>query len=108
MERQCKNPEIRFEHICEVCGRREVLTPEEAFQAGWDYPPHIGSFGIISPRTCPTCSMMETAWAALVLEHKMPSELTVDQWETIQRINDEPNSIPREYIEANPIIESKK
>ncbi len=70
-----------------------MLTPQEAFDAGWDYPPHIGDFGIISPRTCKECSMLDTAWAKLVLEHKMPSELTAEQRETIQRISDEPKTI---------------
>ena len=41
-------------HICEVCGRTEVLTPQEAFDKGWDYPPMMGSFGVVSPRTYPT------------------------------------------------------
>ena len=58
----------RLRHICEVCGRTENLTPQEAFDEGWDYPPRMGSFGIVSPRTCPDCSMMDTAWAALTLE----------------------------------------
>ncbi len=26
-------------HVCESCGKTEVMTPEEAFEAGWDYPP---------------------------------------------------------------------
>lgn len=34
-------------HICEVCGKTEILTPEEAFNEGWDYPPRMGSFGIV-------------------------------------------------------------
>ena len=49
-------------HICEVCGRTEVLTPQEAFDEGWDYPPMMGSFGVVSPRTCPNCLMVDTAW----------------------------------------------
>lgn len=31
-------------HICEVCGKTEILTPEEAFNDGWDYPPRMGGF----------------------------------------------------------------
>ena len=34
-------------HICEVCGKTEILTPEEAFNEGWDYPPRMGDFGIV-------------------------------------------------------------
>lgn len=26
-------------HICEVCGKTVILTLEEAFNEGWDYPP---------------------------------------------------------------------
>ena len=33
-------------HICEVCGKTEMLTPAEAFNDGWDYPPRMGGFGI--------------------------------------------------------------
>ena len=42
-------------HICEVCGKTELLTPEEAFNEGWDYPPRMGGFGIVGPRTCGDC-----------------------------------------------------
>ena len=80
-------------HICEVCGRTEVLTPQEAFDAGWDYPPMIGRFGVVSPRTCPNCNMMDTVWAAITLLGKMPEELTDNQKQTIMRIIAEPESI---------------
>ena len=33
-------------HICEVCGKTEIMTPEEAFNDGWDYPPRMGPFGL--------------------------------------------------------------
>ena len=42
-------------HICEVCGKTEMLTPAEAFSDGWDYPPRMGGFGIVGPRTCGDC-----------------------------------------------------
>ena len=73
-------------YICEVCGKEEMLTPDEAFNEGWDYPPFIGEFGAVSPRTCPDCPMEKTAWAALVLEKKTYPELTDRQKATIQRI----------------------
>lgn len=41
--------------ICEVCGKEEVLTSDEAFEQGWDYLPRMGAFGIVSPRTCGSC-----------------------------------------------------
>lgn len=46
----------KYKHICEVCGRCEILTPEEAFQAGWDYPPRMGFFGVLSPAPARTVS----------------------------------------------------
>ena len=33
-------------HICEVCGKTEIMTPEAAFNDGWDYPPRMGSLGL--------------------------------------------------------------
>ena len=83
----------KLKHICEVCGKEELLTSEEAFLAGWDYPPRIGAFGIVSPRTCPDCSMMDTLWAALVLEKKTVEELSARQVQTLKRILGEPGSI---------------
>ena len=44
---------VQLKHICEVCGVEEILTPKTGFEAGWDYPPKMGAFGIIGPRTCP-------------------------------------------------------
>lgn len=80
-------------HICEVCGKTEILTPEEAYNLGWDYPPRMGQFGVVSPRTCLSCAMMDTAWAALVLHGKKPKDLTEKQRQTIERIMKEPGSI---------------
>ena len=76
-------------YICEVCGKEELLTADEAFVKGWDYPPFIGEFGVVSPRTCPDCSMEETAWAALVLKNKTYRELSERQQKTVQRIMNE-------------------
>lgn len=83
----------KYKHICEVCGCSEILTPEEAFQAGWDYPPRMGFFGVLSPRTCPDCSLMDTVWAALVLKGMGPDDLTDAQKETLLRIVNEPDSV---------------
>ncbi len=84
-------------HICEVCGKTKILTPEEAFNEGWDYPPRMGSFGIVSPRTCGNCPIYLTVWWALVSEKKNISELSYKQRETIKRIQGEPESIiPKE------------
>ena len=84
-------------HICEVCGKTEILTPEEAFNDGWDYPPRMGSFGIVGPRTCGACPINLTVWWALVSEKKSVAALSQKQRETIKRIQGEPESImPKE------------
>ena len=80
-------------HICEVCGKTEILTPEEAFNEGWDYPPRMGDFGIVGPRTCGDCPINLTVWWALVVEKKRVSELSQQHKETIKRIQGEPESI---------------
>ena len=80
-------------HICEVCGKTEILTSEEAFNEGWDYPPRMGGFGIVGPRTCGDCPINLTVWWALVSENKSISELSEKQRETIKRIQGEPESI---------------
>lgn len=56
---------VAFEDRCEVCETTELLTPEEAYQAGWDYPPKMGEWGVISPRTCGGCGIDRTLWWAL-------------------------------------------
>lgn len=80
-------------HVCEVCGRTEILSQQEAFDQGWDYPPMMGRFGILSPRTCPNCSMMDTVWAAITLKGVSPDALSDQQKETLMRIVQEPDSI---------------
>nr|WP_062894938.1 hypothetical protein [Mycobacterium avium] len=86
-------------HVCEVCGKTEILTPTEAYKAGWDYPPRMGQFGIISPRTCPDCPMFGTVWAALTLNGRSREDLSDEQLDTIARILAEPMSITAEEME---------
>ncbi|MGW4100635.1 hypothetical protein [Mycobacterium sp. NPDC004974] len=83
----------RLRHVCEVCGRDEILTPAAAYEAGWDYPPRMGQFGVISPRTCPACPMAKTVWAALTLEQRSREDLTEEQLDVVARILAEPLSI---------------
>ena len=83
----------KLAHICEVCGKTKIMTPEEAFEDGWDYPPKMGAFGVISPRTCGDCLAKDTAWWALVCDKKGITELSQKQRETIKRIQGEPESI---------------
>lgn len=80
-------------HICEVCGRRERLTPEEGFHAGWDYAPYMYPFKVISPRTCGNCSIASTVWWDIAVNHKPFEALTDAQKEAVLRIYSEPGSI---------------
>jgi hypothetical protein len=89
---------FRFHHICEVCLRDEILSPDEAFASGWDYPPRMGHFGIISPRLCPDCPTPDTVWWALMM---MPGggsadALTERQRAAVARMLAEPESLRAE------------
>lgn len=64
------------EFVCENCGQVEHLSNFEAFMAGWDYPPFMGMWGVVMPRTCPGCYIGETAWWKLTVTHE---ELTQKQ-----------------------------
>jgi hypothetical protein len=80
-------------HICEICEKHEILTPEEGYKAGWDYSPYMYPFKVISPRTCPNCGIENTVWADIPLRHKSFNELTTKQKEVVKRIYKEPESI---------------
>lgn len=80
-------------HICEVCSKKEILTPEEAYQTGWDYPPSMGEYGIVSPRKCNNCSITDTLWWELETCKKPVEQLNKKQEETLKRILNEPQSI---------------
>lgn len=41
-------------HVCEVCSIEQNLTPEAARQVAWDYPPRMGTFGVITYERAPT------------------------------------------------------
>lgn len=84
---------MRLRHICEVCGVEKILTPEAAYDAGWDYPPKMGTFGVISPRTCGECAVNETAWWAIEMDGYTTDMLTPRQRVAIARIGAEPDSI---------------
>ena len=83
-----------FHHICEVCLKDEILSPDQAYEAGWDYPPKMGVFGIISPRICPGCLMEDSVWWALMM---MPGgsadALTERQRAAVARMLAEPESL---------------
>ena len=84
---------MKLRHVCEVCGKEEVLTPEEAFEKGWDYPPKMGMFGIVSPRTCGDCAMVDTIWWKLMYQNVKPEDLSDKDKLTLSRILSEPASI---------------
>ena len=80
-------------HVCEVCGKSEILNSEDAFKAGWDYPPRMGAFGVVSPRTCGGCSINDTLWWALMVDKVSVDDLDVKQRETLKRILGEPETV---------------
>lgn len=86
-----------FWHYCEVCGKKEYITAEQAYMSGWDYPPHIGMFGILSPRTCGNCSDMDTLWARIVAKGQSyiisETDLNDSELKTLRRIKNEPESL---------------
>lgn len=84
---------MKLKHICEVCGLEKILTSEEAYNLGWDYPPLSCSFGMVAARTCPNCTIEKTVWWALAMEGKALEDLSKRQIEVLTRINNEPLSI---------------
>ncbi|MBQ3553653.1 MAG: AAA family ATPase [Clostridia bacterium] len=85
-----------FWHYCECCGTKVYCTAQEAFDAGWDYPPRVGSFGLLSPRTCDKCNITDTLFWK-VQQQSLPlvieKSLTEKELKTWQRIRNEPESL---------------
>lgn len=79
-------PMEAFEHWCEVCGKTEVLPSEEAYRTRWDFPPRMGQWGVISPRTCRTCPMNRTVWWAMAMDGYDAKQLGPAQREVAARI----------------------
>ncbi len=94
-----------FWHYCEVCGKKEYITAQDAYDAGWDYPPHMGSFGLLGPRTCGNCLLKDTLYWRVNTEKKVPipvvidSKLTAEERITWHRIKKEPESLLEEETE---------
>ena len=78
---------------CEVCGKEKIITEDELFLDGWNYPPLMGSYKVISPRTCPDCSITKTVWWDIVQNKKTYEQLTEKQKKVIERIAGEPDNI---------------
>lgn len=86
-----------FWHYCEVCGKKEFLTPEQAFENGWDYPPRMGVFGVIAPRTCGECSITDTVWWKIAVDKELNlDDLTDREKNVVGRILAEPYSLLKE------------
>jgi hypothetical protein len=86
--------EMVLRHICEVCGKQEDLTPAEGFYQGWDYPPRLGSFGVVSPRTCGDCGIDKTLYWRIINTPKGEQYHATDKdIELVKRIQAEPESI---------------
>lgn len=84
---------MKLLHICEVCGKTEILDSEEAYDLGWNYPPMLGSFGIVSARTCPSCPIDKTLWWKITINNSDLNNLSEKDKETLNRIINEPKSI---------------
>lgn len=86
-----------FWHYCEVCGRKEFLTAGDAFDSGWDYPPRLGHFGMLGPRTCGNCTIDGTLWFKINAPGRFPvvleGEFTPEELVTWRRIKAEPESL---------------
>ncbi len=91
-----------FWHYCEVCGKKEFITDEDAFNSGWDYPPRTGHFRMLGPRTCGKCMLKDTLYYKVNTEKKVPLPvvveelLTPEERITWQRIKKEPESLLEE------------
>lgn len=72
-------PTDPFVHWCESCGREESLDSRDAYNASWDFPPHMGTWGVVSPRTCPNCPIQTTVWWTLAVEKRSIDEVTPQQ-----------------------------
>ena len=92
-----------FWHHCEVCGKKEFLTAEDAFNRGWDYPPKMGFFGLLGPRTCGNCQMTDTLYWKIQTSGKLPivmeGDLNDKELTTWRRIKGEPESLLNEENE---------
>lgn len=85
-----------FWHYCESCGKKAFISAKDAFDDGWDYPPQIGAFGLLGPRTCGDCRITDTLYWK-VQQQSLPivleETLTSEELKTWQRIKNEPESL---------------
>lgn len=94
-----------FWHYCEVCGKKEFITAQDAYDNGWDYPPNMGHFGLLGPRTCGKCLLKDTLYWRVNTQKKVPIPVVVDgiltpeERVTWHRIKAEPESLLEEENE---------
>ena len=92
-----------FWHYCEVCGKKEFISAEQAFNDGWDYPPHIGTFGVLSSRTCGDCPMTGTLWFRMIQKKEYgifsTSNFTPKEIRLLNRVKGEPASLLQEELD---------
>jgi len=88
-----KRGNMILRHICESCGKEQILSSKEGFNQGWDYPPEMGKFGIISPRKCGECGIKTTLWWEILINKTPIEQLSEWHQETLKRILAEPESI---------------
>ena len=84
---------IHFWHYCDACGKKELLTDDEAWAQGWDYPPRMYAFRLLTPRTCGSCFITGSLYWKLIVEKKRLSELTETEKASLLRIMNEPESL---------------
>lgn len=92
-EKDVEQSNMLLLHICENCNKQEVLTSEDGYKQGWDYPPKMGAFKVISPRTCGNCGIQTTLWWEITCNKTPPDQLSDKHQETLKRILTEPESI---------------
>lgn len=90
----------KFWHYCEVCGKKAYITAEEAHDDGWDYPPKMGWFGMLGPRTCGECGIADTLFWKVNTSGGLPivceGDLIPEELVTWRRIRREPESLLEE------------
>jgi len=86
---------LKLRYICENCGKIGLYNnEEEGFRDGWDYPPKMGTYRVLSPRTCGQCSIDTTLyWAIITGKIHSLSDMTSNQKDTLARILGEPDTI---------------
>ena len=86
-----------FWHYCEVCRKKEFITAKNSFDNGWDYPPNMGHFGLLGPRTCGSCLLKDTLFWKVNTSGYIPivveGELSPEELVTWRRIKAEPESL---------------